>query len=199
MDIVQNTIVDGQWTFIKTINPESELPQVGDFFLLDARPVDAGGQGKTIRINGGDGRAAELSTSARARNGSSGRALNTFAHYITKSVEFTGSVEGGQYVVEAEIEPISNQAVGVVPEDSVCEVKTILPRPCIPTNDGSKPVVDDDGYLWYDEQTKKLYVSDWDDEQNSNGEAEWSEVGGSAEATGDFVSLYGNNVVEQWR
>ena len=169
LDIIQHTVADGQWTFIKTDNPEIELPQVGDFFLLDAdgQWTQEWVEARTLRINGGDGRAAELS---EVRRGTQwifqDVALNTFAHYITKSVEFTGSVEGGQFVVEAEIQPIYDTAIGVVPENSVCEVKTILPRPCISTNDGSKPVVDDDGYLWYDEQTKKLYVSDWDDDQD---------------------------------
>ena len=199
LDIVQNTIVDGQWTFIKTNNPGSELPQVGDFFLLDddGQWTQEWAKAKTIRINGGDGRAAELSY---LRKGTQWLiqdvALNTFGHYITNNVEFTGSVEGGQYIVDAEITAIYNRAFGAVPEGTVCEVKAFSPHPCINTKDGSKPVVDDDGYLWYDEQTKKLYVSDWDDDQDPNGEATWIEVGsGSGEVTGDFVSnLYGNNV-----
>ena len=208
LDIVQNTIVDGQWTFIKTINPESELPQVGDFFLLDAdgQWTQEWAKAKTIRINGGDGRAAELSY---LRKGTQWLiqdvALNTFGHYITNNVEFTGSIEGGQYVVEAEITAIFNRAFGVVPEDTVCEVKAFSPHPCINTKDGNPPIVDDDGYLWYDEKNQKLFVSDWDDDQEANGDPTWIEVGagGGGEVTGDFVSLYGNNVVEpnggEWR
>ena len=35
------------------------------------------------------------------------------------------------------------------------------------------------GYLWYDEQTKKLYVSDWDDDHRQATVCQWIEVGGS--------------------
>ena len=87
------------------------------------------GKGPFGCINGGMVRAAELS---EVRRGTQwifqDVALNTFAHYITKSVEFTGSVEGGQFIVEAEIEAIFGTAIGAVPEGAVCEVKTILPR-----------------------------------------------------------------------
>ena len=195
LDIVQNTKVSGQWIFVEPGNPENELPLLGDFFLLDAdgQWTQEWSEAKTLRINGGDGRAADLSTVRRGTQWLiQDVALNTFAHYITNSVEFTGSVEGGQFVVEAEISAIYGRAFGGPVVDTVCEVKAFSPHPCISTNDGSKPVVDDDGYLWYDEQTKKLYVSDWDDDQPSNGEAQWIEVGaGSGEVTGDYLPLTG--------
>ena len=209
LNIVQNTKVDGQWTFIETENPETELPQVGEFFLLDAdnKLTQEWAEAKTLRINGGDGRAADLSTIRRGTQWLiQDVALNTFAHYITNNVEFTGNVEGGQFIVEAEIAAIFGRAFGAVPAaGTVCEVKAFSPHPCISTDDGNAPIVDDDGYLWYDEKNQKLFVSDWDDDQNSNGEATWIEVGAGSggEVTGDFVSLYGNNVVEpnggEWR
>ena len=38
---------------------------------------------------------------------------NTVRSLHQRSDEFTGSVEGGQFIVEAEIEPISNTAIGL--------------------------------------------------------------------------------------
>ena len=95
----------------------------------------------------------------------SGVLLNTFAHYITNNVEFIGSPKGGQFIVEAEITAIFNRAFGIVPTDTVCEVNAFSPHPCVNTKDGNPPLVDDDGFLWYDELNQKLFVSDWDDEQ----------------------------------
>ena len=67
--------------------------------------------------------------------------------------------------------------VGIVPDDAPCEIQIIWVYPCYPT-DGTPPVVDNDGYLWYDEANKTLYVSDWDDDQDNNGDAVWIPVGG---------------------
>ena len=87
-DIVQHTVADGQWNFVKPSVPESELPQIGDFFLLDAENAwtQEWAAAKTLRINGGDGRAAELLKCMRHAVDFQDVALNTFAHYITRTL-----------------------------------------------------------------------------------------------------------------
>ena len=197
VNIVQNTKVDGQWTFVQPENAAS-LPEAGEFFMFDG-----GGQftsewteAKVIRINGTDRLASDLAT---VRRGTQllfqDVALNTFAHYITDDIQFIGQPQGGQFFVELLVSAIFDRAAGSVPLDTVCEINAFSPHSCINTKDGKPPLVDDDGYLWYDELNKKLYVSDWDDEQSSNGNATWIEVGaGSGEVTGDYLPLTGGKL-----
>ena len=72
-------------------------------------------------------------------------------------------------MVEAEITAIFNRAFGVVPEDTVCEVKAFSPHPCINTKDGSKPLSMTTVSSGTTSRPKAV-VSDWDDDQEANGD-----------------------------
>ena len=92
--------------------------------------------------------------------------------------------------------------MGIVPDDTICEIKFTKPRPCICTQN-SEPIVDDDGYLWYNEINKTLYVSDWDDLQGPNGDATWIPVGTAGDGGGGGVHVgenppSGASVGDEW-
>ena len=58
--------------------------------------------------------------------------LNTFVQYVVSGVNFIGKPEGGQFWVEADlIEPVTTALMGIVPDDTICEIKFTKPRPCI--------------------------------------------------------------------
>ena len=105
--------------------------------------------------------------------------LNSFSQFVIDDVEFTGSVEGGQFWANFHVRVAFGRNVGIVPDNAPCEIQIISPYPSISEQtDGTPPVVDNDGYLWYNEVNKTLYVSDWDDDQDNNGDAVWIPVGG---------------------
>ena len=103
--------------------------------------------------------------------------LNSFAQFVIDEVEIIGNPEGGQFFVTFHVRVAFGRNVGQIPDGAVCEIKVVSPYPCITTRDGEPPLVDNDGYLWYNEVNKTLYVSDWDDDQGNNGDAVWIPVG----------------------
>ena len=79
-----------------------------------------------------------------------------------------------------EVKPRYNRAVGIVPDGAVVELQVVSQYPCITTsNRVSPPKVNNDGYLWYNEDNMTLYVSNWDDTQSANGSATWLSVDGT--------------------
>ena len=57
---------------------------------------------------------------------------------------------------------------------------------------------DDDGYLWYNESNQVLYVSDWDDQQDQNGNAEWIPVNNQDVFVGEFPPTQNLRPGQEW-
>ena len=200
LDFVQNTVIDGQWKFYEPEISDGQLPPTGEFYIQDGEGhvTNEWAKAKSITINGTDSN--QRASLAEIRKGQTlliqDVVLNTFVQYVVLDVSFIGKPEGGQFWVEAGLLVAYNRAVGIVPDDTVCEIKFTKPRPCICTKRGGEPIVDDDGYLWYNEINQTLYVSDWNDEQGANGDATWIPVGSAGEGGGQ-VHVGENPPVEE--
>ena len=191
-NFINKTRIEDEWEY-DAAGQSADLPQEGKFHLFDqnGQPNSHWKDVASISING-TGRNTQ--TLASVRKGSTLEIqdvlINTYVQYIVTNVETIGSIEGGQFFLNLTVKPAYDQALGIVPDGAVCEIQLSSPHPCITTQgfDGP-PVVDEDGYLWYDEVSQKLYVSDWDDQQDNNGDATWIQVGGSG-ADGVFVGEF---------
>ena len=180
------------WNFDQAVQ-NNELPEAGSFNMYkeDGQPTNDYGEVAEIIINGTD-RNNKVALS-QTRKGATlvifDVLLNSFSQFVIDDVEFTGSVEGGQFWANFHVRVAFGRNVGIVPDDAPCEIQIISPYPSIST-DGTPPVVDNDGYLWYNEANKTLYVSDWDDDQDNNGDAVWIPVGGEG-VSGDGGDVSG--------
>ena len=182
VDFLQNTVTEGDWEY-EPADQGAALPEAGYFHLFGANgvPTSNWSEVKLINING-TGRNSE--SLAEIRRGAvinmQDVQVNSFAQYVVQRVAFIGNPEGGQFWIEMEVLPRYNRAVGIVPDGAVCELQVISQYPCITTaNKIAPPKVNNDGYLWYDEDTMTLYVSNWDDVQSPNGSCTWICVDGT--------------------
>ena len=179
VDFLQNTVTEGDWEY-EPADQGGALPEQGYFHLfdVDGNPTSDWSKVKLINING-TGRNAESLEDIRrgAVINMQDVLVNSFAQYVVEAVRFIGNPEGGQFWIEAAVAPRYNRAVGIIPDGAVCEIQVISQYPCITTKGNAKlPKVNNDGYLWYDENTMTLYVSNWDDSQSSNGSCTWISV-----------------------
>ena len=188
IDFIQNTVVEGDWDFDQAV-VNAELPESGSFnmYTEDGQPTNDYGKVAEITFNGTD--RDNKNNLAEVRRGATliifDVLLNSFAQFVIDDVSTIGSIEGGQFWATYHVRVAFGRNVGLVPDNAPCEIKIVSPYPTITTRDGTAPIVDNDGYLWYNEVNKTLYVSDWDDDQDNNGDAVWIPVGGEGVSGGD--------------
>ena len=156
-NFINKTRIEDEWEY-DAAGQSGSLPETGMFHLFDqnGEPNSHWGDVKEVSISTG----RNTATLASVRKGSTLEIqdvlINTYVQYIVTNVETIGSIEGGQFWLNLSVKAAYQQALGIVPDGAVCEIQVSSPHPCITTQgfDGP-PVVDDDGYLWYDEVSQE--------------------------------------------
>ena len=157
-DFIQNTVNEGEWEYDDSYQ-ENELPDQGKFALFDGSgsPVNLWEAVEKISING-TGR--NLETLADVRRGAVFNffdvVLNSFAQYVVQNVEFIGSPQGGQFWINLDVNVITGRAAGSIPPGTVSEIQVIQQRPCIVNYSTTPPLVNNDGFLWYDKDEEDV-------------------------------------------
>ena len=198
---IQNNVASDDWEYDSTGQPSS-LPPQGKFHLFDSngQPNSHWADVTKVIING-TGR--NLNSLAEIRKGMllefQDVLINSSAQYVVADVVTIGDPQGGQFWLQLGVIPAYERALGVVPDGAVCEIQLSSPHPCL-TSKGfqSAPIVDDDGYLWYDEVSKTLFVSDWDDAQDANGDATWIPVNNTGVFVGEFPPTTTPQQGDEW-
>ena len=174
-DFIQSTVNEGEWTYDENYQ-ENELPSEGKFALFDSAgsPVNQWIAVSKITING-TGRNTEKLEDVRrgAIFNIFDVILNSFGQFVVENVEFIGNPNAGQFWLRLDVAPVYGRAAGSIPPGTVAEIQVIQQRPCIVSDTTTPPLVNNSGFLWYSEVSRKLYVSNWSSLNGPNGHSSW--------------------------